>query len=112
MLRYYLRLFTYYGIRAIMMIRGDSLHDRLPLNVWRYPSVTRRRPKAQSLPVQRRLLTAREVSAKLAIGLTRTYGMLNSGELPVVRIGDRTVRCPEEELDAWLASRLQGGVPR
>ncbi len=47
------------------------------------------------------LLDSREVSRLLGIGRTKTFQMMASNELPVVRIG-RCIRVPRAELIAWI----------
>ncbi len=44
----------------------------------------------------------------LKLGRTRTFELMASGELPVVRIG-RAVCVPRNELERWLRSRTTGG---
>jgi excisionase family DNA binding protein len=41
------------------------------------------------------LLTVRDVEEELQLGRTRTYELLRSGELPVIRVG-RLLRVPRE----------------
>ncbi|HUY74674.1 MAG TPA: excisionase family DNA-binding protein [Candidatus Dormibacteraeota bacterium] len=48
------------------------------------------------------LLRVGEVAQLLNLGRTRTFELIASGELPVVRIG-RAVRVPRNELDAMGA---------
>jgi excisionase family DNA binding protein len=47
------------------------------------------------------LLRPDEVATVLRIGRTRTFELLGSGDLPVVRIG-RVVRIPKAGLDRWI----------
>jgi excisionase family DNA binding protein len=47
------------------------------------------------------LLRAEEVGRVLRIGRTKTFELLVSGELPVVRIG-RVVRVSKAALDRWI----------
>ncbi len=47
------------------------------------------------------LLTVRDVEAELQLGPTRTYELLRSGSLPVVRVG-RAVRVPRDALRRWV----------
>lgn len=55
------------------------------------------------------LLRVDEVAQLLKIGRTRTFELIASGELPVVRIG-RAVRVPRDDLERWLRSRTTGGL--
>ncbi|HVC76300.1 MAG TPA: helix-turn-helix domain-containing protein [Candidatus Micrarchaeaceae archaeon] len=54
------------------------------------------------------LLRVDEVAQLMNLGRTRTFELIASGELPVVRIG-RAVRVPRNELERWLRSRTTGG---
>jgi excisionase family DNA binding protein len=47
------------------------------------------------------LLTVRDVEAELQLGRTRTYELLRSGEIPVIRIG-RVLRVPRDALHRWI----------
>lgn len=51
------------------------------------------------------LVDSREVARRLAIGRTKTFQMMASGELPTVRIG-RCVRVPIAALDSWIDTQL------
>lgn len=55
------------------------------------------------------LLKAEEVAQVLKLGRTRTFQLMSSGELPVVRIG-RSVRVPKDQLESWVRSRTTGGL--
>ena len=54
-----------------------------------------------------RLLRVSEVSERLAIGRTSTYRLIESRELPVVRIGG-SVRVSEQELERFIAGCQEG----
>jgi excisionase family DNA binding protein len=47
------------------------------------------------------LLTVRDVAVALRLGRTRTYALLRSGEIPVIRVG-RAVRVPRDGLRRWI----------
>jgi len=47
------------------------------------------------------LLTVRDVEAELQLGRTRTYELLRSGEIPVIRVG-RVLRVPRDALRRWI----------
>ena len=47
------------------------------------------------------LLTVRDVEAELQLGRTRTYELIRSGQIPVIRLG-RSVRVPREALRQWI----------
>jgi excisionase family DNA binding protein len=59
-------------------------------------------PKSEPSLVGATLLRPEEVAKALQIGRTRTFELLGSGELPVLRIG-RIVRVPKADLDRWIA---------
>jgi excisionase family DNA binding protein len=48
------------------------------------------------------LLTVPQVEAALQLGRTRTYELLRSGEIPVLRVG-RMIRVPRAALEVWVA---------
>jgi excisionase family DNA binding protein len=50
------------------------------------------------------LLTVRDVAVALRLGRTRTYALLRSGEIPVIRVG-RAVRVPRDSLHRWIEER-------
>ena len=59
------------------------------------------------------LLTVRDLEIELQLGRTRTYELVRSGAIPVVRIG-RVVRIPRDALCRWVeaqASRSKGAPP-
>ncbi len=70
-------------------------------------SATAPQPKPASPPATQMplLLTVRDVEAELQLGRTRTYELVRSGELPVVRVG-RAVRVPRHALERWIESRM------
>jgi len=51
------------------------------------------------------LLRPEEVAEILRIGRTRTFELLGSGELPVLRLG-RVVRVPKAELNKWINEHI------
>lgn len=63
-----------------------------------------------AFPDDERLLKAKEVQELLGTGRTKTYEMMNSGELPVVHLGDRSTRVPLKALLKWLQERTTGGT--
>lgn len=54
-----------------------------------------------AVPTPPLLLTVRDVEAELQLGRTRTYELLRSGVIPVVRVG-RVLRVPREALRRWI----------
>lgn len=51
------------------------------------------------------LITKQEASARLAIGMRSLEGIIRRGQLPVYRIGPRSVRIDEQDLEDFLAAR-------
>jgi len=47
-------------------------------------------------------LTVRETAEELKIPLTRCYTLIQSGDLPAVRIGERSIRVHRRELEQFL----------
>ena len=56
----------------------------------------------------RLLLRPEEVQEALGLGRSKTYELLASGELPVIRIG-RCVRVPAEALRLWVEKQIEAG---
>jgi excisionase family DNA binding protein len=54
-------------------------------------------------------LKATDVAKRLRVDKSHVYRLIESGELPSVRIGERTVRVPAGGLEAYLEARSQGG---
>ena len=52
------------------------------------------------------LLTVKDLEAELQLGRTRTYELVRSGTLPVIRIG-RAVRIPRDALRQWVEGQMQ-----
>jgi len=58
-------------------------------------------PMSEQSLVGATLLRAEEVGRVLRIGRSKTFELLGSGDLPVLRIG-RVVRVPKAALDRWI----------
>ena len=54
-------------------------------------------------------MTVKETAALLRIPLTRCYELVNAGELPAVRIGERTIRLNREEVEQHLKNNRRTG---
>jgi excisionase family DNA binding protein len=54
------------------------------------------------------LLTVRQVEAALQLGRTRTYELLRSGQLPMLRVG-RLIRVSRVALEEWIALQVAAG---
>jgi excisionase family DNA binding protein len=50
------------------------------------------------------LLTPRELGALLRLGKNKTYELLASGEIPVIRFG-RALRVPRAAVEDWIRRR-------
>ena len=50
----------------------------------------------------RQWLTVLEVAELLRLPRTRTYELIQRGELPAVRIGERSIRVHRDELERFL----------
>lgn len=61
------------------------------------------------MTAQPRYLTIREVYEDLGIGRNKVYEMVASGEIPSVRFGERIVRIPRDEYEAWHRSLVARG---
>lgn len=46
--------------------------------------------------------TVKETAALLRIPLSRCYELIHAGELPAVRVGERSIRVPAQELEQVL----------
>jgi excisionase family DNA binding protein len=55
------------------------------------------------------LLKVTEAASTLGLGRSTVWGLVWSGDLPVVRVG-RAVRIPRAGLEAWVKSRTEGGT--
>jgi excisionase family DNA binding protein len=58
--------------------------------------------------MERLLLKPGEVTEMLSMGRSRIYEMLNTGELPSIRIG-RSIRIPAIALKEWVDTHQSGG---
>ena len=54
------------------------------------------------------LMRPKEAAESLGLGLSKTYALLASGELPSIRVG-RSIRIPVAELHAWVRARQEDG---
>jgi excisionase family DNA binding protein len=48
------------------------------------------------------LLKVRQVAARLAVSLPQAYRVIHSGEIPLVRVGERSVRVREEDVERYI----------
>ena len=56
----------------------------------------------QTHTVDREWLRVREAAELLGLPRTRTYELIQRGELPAVRIGERSIRVNRRELERFL----------
>jgi len=54
---------------------------------------------------ERSWLTVSEAAVELRIARTRCYELVQQGELPAVRIGERSIRVNRQELERFLLER-------
>jgi excisionase family DNA binding protein len=54
---------------------------------------------------QRTWLKVPEVAAELAIPRTRAYELIQRGQIPAVRVGERSIRVNRQELEQFLLSQ-------
>lgn len=59
-------------------------------------------------PITSKLLTLKEVAAKLAISSRSAWSLTNAGKIPAVRIG-RSVRYTEQAINDFIQSNETGG---
>lgn len=64
-----------------------------------------------SLPndVQPLLYNVAQVAQALGIGRDAVYELIARGELPVVRLGERSVRIPRHLLERWVEAKATPG---
>ena len=75
-------------------VRSDTGHAEAP-------HVASDNEQASPVPHKPMLLTVRDVEAELQLGRTRTYELVRSGAIPVLRVG-RAVRIPHDALRRWI----------
>lgn len=56
-----------------------------------------------------RLLTVAETAARLCVSKRAVWSLISGGDLPVHRVGSRSVRVDPSDLAAYLASVREGG---
>jgi excisionase family DNA binding protein len=59
---------------------------------------------------ERTWLKVPEVAEELGIPRTRAYELIQRGELPAVRIGERSIRVNRTELDRFLLEQCRVGA--
>ena len=52
------------------------------------------------------LMRPKEAAESLGLGLSKTYELLASGQLPSIRVG-RSIRIPVAELHDWVRARQE-----
>ncbi|MDP9383345.1 MAG: helix-turn-helix domain-containing protein [Chloroflexota bacterium] len=60
-------------------------------------------------PDGKALLTVEEAGAYLGIGRTLAWELIRKKQLPCIRLGQRCVRVPRRELDAWIERQVRDG---
>ncbi|MDP2662863.1 MAG: helix-turn-helix domain-containing protein [Dehalococcoidia bacterium] len=61
------------------------------------------------MAVNRRLLTINEVAMLLGVDRHVVYRLRDTGELPVLHLGERRQRIDREDVDRWIESRKRVG---
>ena len=60
-----------------------------------------------------RLLTRKEITREVGISRSTIYRLLRNGSFPQpIRIGERGIRWPESQVQAWIAERKAAIQPR
>ena len=59
---------------------------------------------------EQEFISLNELQEILAIGRTKAYDLVTSGDLPAVRIG-RIIRISKQDLTKWLAQQKYQNVP-
>jgi excisionase family DNA binding protein len=85
--------------------RLEAPHDSLR---HRQPVVGSEPDAPGASPATPMLLTVRQVEATLQLGRTRTYELLRSGQLPMLRVG-RLIRVSRIALEEWIAHQTIAG---
>ncbi len=53
-----------------------------------------------------RMLTTKEVSQILHMGINQTRNLINRKDFPKIKVGERKWIIPEDEFDRWVHSNL------
>jgi excisionase family DNA binding protein len=61
-----------------------------------------RKPEADGISSRREWLKVPETARLLGVPRSRAYELIQRGELPAVRIGERTIRVNRQELERFL----------
>ena len=61
-------------------------------------------------PVQRDVLTIKEASQRLGIGLRQAYELARLGQIPAVKLGMRRYVVPKARFEKWLAGEADGAA--
>ena len=48
------------------------------------------------------LLKVKQVAARLAVSIPEAYRLLHSGQIPLVRVGQRSIRAREEDVEKYI----------
>jgi excisionase family DNA binding protein len=56
--------------------------------------------------VSEKLLTVRQVAERLQLSRTWTFRLISSGALPSLKLGPRSRRVRESDLDAFIRARV------
>ncbi len=56
-------------------------------------------------------ITVADAAEELGIPLTRCYEMIQRGELPAIRVGERSIRVNRHELEEYLFEHCRAAAP-
>lgn len=85
------------------MRKRKSLEEQIQV-----PQATARKARQPQPVIMDQLLTVTEAAAKLGIGRTKLYDLINNNQLPYVEIpgvGESTKRISALTLNAWIKER-------
>lgn len=68
--------------------------------------------RAEAQTTEDRLLTIPEVAALVAVPTARVYEMIRQGQIPAVRVGEKSLRIPRAALRDWIGQHQEKGVDR
>jgi excisionase family DNA binding protein len=51
------------------------------------------------------LLKVREMAARLSVSIPSAYRLLHSGAIPIVHVGERSVRVREQDVERYIRDR-------
>jgi excisionase family DNA binding protein len=61
--------------------------------------------------VREPLLKARDVAVRLAVSVPQAYRLIHSGAIPLVRVGERSIRVREQDLERYIRKHRRDVPP-